>query len=66
MVYLRVSENSKQAKAFLEFIKTMPFVEIVGKEMIPNELTLKSFDEYKAGKVNKAKNVSELLEKIKE
>ena len=66
MVYLRVSENSKQAKAFLEFIKTMPFVEIVGIEMIPNELTLKSFDEYNAGKVNKAKNVSELLEKIKD
>ena len=66
MVFLRVSENSKQAKAFLEFIKTMPFVEIVGKEMIPNELTLKSFDEYKEGKVRKAKNVRELLEKLEE
>ena len=66
MVFLRVRENSKQAKAFLEFIKTMPFVEIIGKEMIPNELTLKSFNEYKEGKIRKAKNVSELLEKLEE
>jgi len=66
MVFLRVSENSKQAKAFLEFIKTMPFIEIIGKEMIPNDLTLKSFNEFKEGKVGKAKNVSELLEKLEE
>ena len=44
----------------------MSFVEIVGKEMIPNELTLKSFKEYKDRKVRKAKNVSDLLNKLEE
>ena len=29
MVYLKISEDSKQAKAFLELAKTMPFVEVV-------------------------------------
>ena len=30
MVTLKVKENSKQAKAFLELIKAFPFVEVVG------------------------------------
>jgi hypothetical protein len=64
MVYLRVSENSEQAKVFLEFVRTMPFVELIGEQVVPNDLTLKSFNDYKKGKVKNAENVTELLEKL--
>jgi hypothetical protein len=29
MLYIRIKENSKQAKTFIEYVKSLPFVEIV-------------------------------------
>ena len=34
MVTLKVKENSKQAKAFLELVKTFSFVEVVSETKI--------------------------------
>jgi hypothetical protein len=66
MVYLKVSEDSEQAKSFLDFVKTMPFIEIIGEENIPNDISLKSFREFEKGEVTKAGNVAELMEKLSE
>ena len=35
MVTVHIKENSKQAKKFLEYIKTLPFVEFIEKEENP-------------------------------
>lgn len=32
MLYIRIKENSQQAKAFSQYIKTLPFVEIFEDE----------------------------------
>ncbi len=32
MLYLKVKENTQQAKAFAEYIKTLPFVEVIEVE----------------------------------
>lgn len=32
MLYLKIKENTQQAKAFAEYIKTLPFVEIIEAE----------------------------------
>jgi len=32
MVFIKVKENSKQAKKFLEYLKTLPFVEFLNTE----------------------------------
>ena len=44
MVYLRINENSQQAKAVISMLKTMPFVEVV-EEIIPEKNTLKASEE---------------------
>ncbi|MFY7787141.1 MAG: hypothetical protein ACOVQA_04635 [Thermoflexibacteraceae bacterium] len=32
MLYLKIKDNTQQAKAFAEYIKTLPFVEIIEAE----------------------------------
>jgi hypothetical protein len=32
MLYIRIKENTQQAKLFAQYVKTLPFVEVVEKE----------------------------------
>lgn len=64
MVYLRVKENSLQAKAFLEYIKTVPFVEIIEIGDIPNSETKKAIKDARNGKLIYASNVEDLMKKL--
>lgn len=64
MVYLRIKENTPQAKLMLEYLKMMPYVEIIEKEQIPNKVTLKAIEDARKGKVTKAKNVNDLIKQL--
>jgi hypothetical protein len=79
MVTIRIKENSKQAKAFLEFIKNLPFVEFVDTELgktttakkvypvsknIPNSETAKAINEAKSGKVYRSENINDLIKHL--
>jgi antitoxin component of RelBE/YafQ-DinJ toxin-antitoxin module len=47
---LKISEKSQQAKAFLEFAETLPFVKVVEKDKKPNVVTLKAMKNAEKGK----------------
>ncbi|MFZ4398890.1 MAG: hypothetical protein ACOYO1_02555 [Bacteroidales bacterium] len=64
MVYLRITENTTQAKAVLAFLKTMPFVEIIN-EKEPNKITLKAIDDARKGNVIKTSSKEDLFKKLK-
>jgi antitoxin component of RelBE/YafQ-DinJ toxin-antitoxin module len=64
MVYLRINENSAQAKAFLEYVKTIPFVKVVAKEEIPNATTVKAIQEARTKEVAKAKDINDLINQL--
>ncbi len=73
MVTVKIKENSKQAKAFLEFIKDLTFVEIIEpkekttkkaypvSKNIPNAETIKAIEDAINGNVYRAKNVKDLM-----
>lgn len=66
MVHIKIKENSKQAKAFIEFARTMSFIEFVEeqkKEKILNEIRegLKDVKKMRDGKKRK-KTASEMLD----
>lgn len=66
MVHIKIKENSKQAKAFIEFARTMSFIEFVEeqkKEKILNEIRegLKDGKKMRDGKKRK-KTASEMLD----
>jgi hypothetical protein len=65
MIYLRLKDNTTQAKAFLEYIKTIPFIEIITKDEIPNEKTLKAITEAEKGNLKKFKTVTDLMKDLK-
>lgn len=59
MVTVRIKENSKQAKAFIELIKTFEFVEFVeefGKPIGSRNKVEKIYDKEFVAMVKKAKN----------
>lgn len=64
MVYLRITDNSTQAKAVLAFLKTMPFVEIIN-EKTPNKITLKAMEEAENKKLKQYDNVNSLMKDLK-
>jgi len=66
MVHIKIKENSKQAKAFIEFARTMSFIEFVEeqkKEKILNEIRegLKDGKKMRDGKKRK-KTAREMLD----
>ncbi len=72
MVQFLVNENSKEAKAFLEYIKVLPYVEFVeGKktkakdERKLNKKTLAAIQEIEDGKVVRAKSAKDLIAKLR-
>jgi len=64
MVYLKVKENSQQAKLILAYLQTLPFIEVIEKENLPNEITLKAIKAAKEGKVTKTQNVQDFFNKL--
>lgn len=48
----------------IEYLKTLPFVEVVNKEKIPNDVTLKAMNDAENGKTTKAKDVADLVKKL--
>jgi len=64
MVLLTVKDNSEKAKLFLEFAKSLSFVE-VSEVSIPNKATVAAIKEAKSGKVTKASSVKDLFDKLK-
>ena len=65
MTYFKVKENTKQGKVLSEFLKSLPFVEQIEEDQIPNRETIKAMKEAKSGKVNKYRSSAELFEKIR-
>ena len=64
MTTIVINDKSIGAKKLVEYLKTQPFVTIV-EEKTPSTSLAKSINEAKTGKVTSAKNVSDLLEKLK-
>lgn len=64
MVLLTVKDNSEKAKLFLEFAKSLSFVE-VSEVPTPNKVTTSAIKEAKKGKVTKASSVQDLFDKLK-
>jgi pyruvate dehydrogenase complex dehydrogenase (E1) component len=40
MVYLKLKDNSKQAKLMLEYLKLLPFVEVIEEQKIKNKINI--------------------------
>jgi hypothetical protein len=64
MVTIIIKDKTAQAKQMVEFLKTQSYAEIIEDDQ-PNARTIKSMNEAKHGKVIRAKNTAELLEKLK-
>ncbi len=72
MITIKIKENSKQAKLFIEYAKSLSFVEIQDTNLIPKKrLKAKpksaiaiSLEEEKKGKINFYKNSSDLFNKV--
>ncbi len=65
MATVIIKSKSKAAKQMLEFLKTQSYA-IVIEDKEPNAGVQRSLDEAKAGKVIRAKNVDELIYKLKQ
>jgi hypothetical protein len=65
MVYLRISENTNQAKLMLEYLKTLSFVEVIEKDKLPNALTLNAMKDAGKGKVTRSESVNDLISKLR-
>jgi hypothetical protein len=64
MVTVKIKENSKQAKAVVEMLRTFSFVEIVEKPRY-NAETEKAISDMRAGRgIHRAKNVDDLFKKL--
>ncbi|MBI2257973.1 MAG: hypothetical protein HYU67_03640 [Flavobacteriia bacterium] len=69
MIQITIKENNKAAKAFLAFAKTLSFLKIEQIEVekprynVETEKAIKDFREGR-GKIIKAKNAKELIEKL--
>lgn len=58
MTYISIDTKEKQAKLFLEYVRTLSFVTVHQES---NELTKKAIDEVKNGKSKQHKNAKELI-----
>ncbi len=64
MVYLKIKDTSTQAKLMLEYLKIMPYVEVIEEDEIPNLKTLKAIQEAEKGNLKRHKSVKSLLEDL--
>lgn len=72
MIIIKIKENSKQAKLFVEYVKSLSFVEIQDSNSVKTKnLKAKSksaiaisLEEEKTGKINFYKDSSDLFKKV--
>ena len=64
MIYLRIKEDTPQAKVMLEYLKMMPYVEVVEKEEIPNAKTLSAIKQASTGRLKRHKTVKSLMKDL--
>ncbi|MFZ4414093.1 MAG: hypothetical protein ACOYOV_13500 [Bacteroidales bacterium] len=64
MTHLIIKENSPQAKIMLEYLKMMPYVEVIENEKFPNAKTLKAMKQSATGKLKSHKTVKSLMEDL--
>lgn len=64
MIYLRIENQSSQAIALVELLKTMPFVEIL-EEHQPNYITREAMRQAEEGKVEYYDSARNLLKELK-
>ena len=64
MVYLKIENETAQAKALLSLLKTMPFVEITQSNE-PNRTTREAMTLAEEGKVETYRSAKELMEELK-
>lgn len=62
MTYISIDTKEKQAKLFLEYVRTLSFVTV---HQVPNEQTKKGIDEAKNGKSKQHKNAKDLITFLK-
>ncbi|MCD6011244.1 MAG: hypothetical protein K0Q79_1106 [Flavipsychrobacter sp.] len=62
MIYIAIDNSSPAAKKMVELMEEMPFATVYRDF---NATTKKAFAEIKEGKTIKAKNVNDLLQKLK-
>ncbi len=65
MVYLKIRENTVQAKIMLEYLKMMPYVKVIEKDEIPNQKTLKAIQEAEKGGLKRHKTVKSLMNDLR-
>lgn len=65
MVYLKIKENSEQARLMIEYLKTLSFVQVLEKNPVPNSITLKAIQETEKGGLKRFKTVGSLMEDLK-
>lgn len=63
MVYIRIQNQSNQAKALVDLLKTMPFVEIL-EEKEPNATTKKAMDDADQDIVEEFNSAEELIKAL--
>jgi hypothetical protein len=63
MIYIAIDNSSSTAKKMVQLLEEMPFATIY-REF--NATTKKAFKEIKEGKIIKAQNVNDLLQKLKQ
>lgn len=67
---IKIDNNSKAAKAFIAFVKTLPFVSVVDSNKVEdpkaryNAETEKAIDDARKGKTFKVKSSKELFEDL--
>jgi hypothetical protein len=64
MTTVVINEKTKEGELLLEFLRTQKYVTI--DEKTPSPSLIRSMNEAKSGKVMRAKNVHDLLTKLKE
>lgn len=64
MTTVVINEKTKEGELLLEFLRTQNYVTIT--EKTPSPSLIRSMNEAKTGKVVMAKNVHDLLSKLKE
>ena len=63
MVYIRIQNQSSQAKALVDLLKTMPFVEIL-EDRKPNKTTKKAMEDADKGIVEEFNSAEDLIKAL--
>ncbi len=64
MTTVIINENTEKGKKLLDFLKSFAGERFIKIENEPNETTIKAIQEAREGKLTKAKNFDDLMEKL--